>query len=370
MRILLATDSFPPKVDGVADTSETVARLLGARGHDVTVLATGRETPLTGQYCVRRMRSVAFPLYPELRVSTSLVELRRVVRQQWDAVIVMTPGPIGVRTLRLLAKRVPVINVYTTDLPQYLSCYRLGLFRGTAWRMLRWMASRSRATLCPTEHVRATLAARGFPRLRVWGRGVDTTLFRPSRRSEVMRARLSGGEPRQPLVLYVGRLAKEKSVADLAAAIRRLEGVRVAIVGDGPERASVEAAFAGLPAVFTGYLRGEALAEAYASADLFAFPSPSETFGQVVLQAMASGLPAVVVEGTAPAELVPAGKAGLHVPAHDAPAMAAAISHILGEPGLREAMAAAAAARAMDFSWDQLVAQLETVLAGDTVPCS
>jgi glycosyltransferase involved in cell wall biosynthesis len=367
VRILLATDAFPPKIDGVADTSEILARMLGVRGHDVTVLATGRDTPPTGAYTVRRMSSLPFPLYPELRISTSLLVLRRVVREPWDAAIIMTPGPIGIRTLRLLPHRVPVINVYTTDVPQYLSYYRLGALRPLAWRLLRWMARRSRATLCPTEHVRAGLAARGFPRLHVWGRGVDTALFHPSRRSAAMRDRLSGGDPGKPLVLYVGRLAKEKSVGDLAAALRRLEGVRGAIVGDGPERGAIEQAFTGLPAVFTGYLRGETLAEAYASADVFAFPSPSETFGQVVLQAMASGLPAVVVEGTAPAELVPAGVAGLHVPAHDPAAMATALARVLGEPGLRDAMAAAAFAHAAGYSWERLVDRLEGLLAGAPV---
>ena len=144
----------------------------------------------------------------------------------------------------------------------------------------------------------------GTPALPSGGEGVDAELFNPSRRDAEMRRLLTGGETDKPLVIYVGRLAREKRLLDLYEAARQLPDVRFAVVGDGPEREALERRFAGVPTVFTGFLRGERLAQAFAAAEVFAFPSESETFGQVVLQAMASGVPPIVVRGTAPAEFV------------------------------------------------------------------
>jgi glycosyltransferase involved in cell wall biosynthesis len=181
-----------------------------------------------------------------------------------------------------------------------------------------------------------------------------------------MRARLTGGEPERPLVLYVGRLAREKRILDLLEATRRLRGARFAIVGDGPQRAELERLFPPDRTTFTGYLRGEPLAAALASADAFAFPSDTDTFAQVVLQAMASGTPPVVAEGTAPAQFVEHETTGLHAPARSPGGFAETLARLLGDEALRHRLAGAAVESAAARSWDALVDDLERLLEGAT----
>src|SRR5262249_38737371 len=204
------------------------------------------------------------PLYPEMRLAMPLRSVRRLL-DGWtpDAAVVLTPGPVGLATVRALPAQARLITIYTTDIPRYLRAYRLGVLERPVTRLLRWMSDRAQVTLCPTEMVSDELTARGFRRLRVWGRGVDLALFHPGRRSAEMRRRLTGGEAEKPLVLYVGRLAREKRLLDLYDAAGQVRGVRYALVGDGPLRPQLERRFATVPAVFTGYLRGEPLAEAF-----------------------------------------------------------------------------------------------------------
>ncbi len=368
MRILLATDSFPPKIDGVADTAATVSRVLGRMGHTVRVMAPA-PGPREGEgWRAARVESVPAPMYPELRLAVGVDRVVRIARAGgWDGAIVLTPGPIGALTALALRPGVPLLNVYTTDIPRYLQTYGMQRLVGPATGLLRRMAERATATLCPTRFVQAELERLGFPRLETWGRGVDMELFNPGRRSEAMRARLSGGHPEHPLVLYVGRLAREKRIEALAD-VAALPGVRVALVGDGPERGRLEEEFAGLPVVFTGYLRGVELAAAFASADVFVFPSATDTFGQVVLQAMACGVPPVVVTGSAPAELVPAGLCGLHAAPERPGALVAAVRRLVEDEELRRSMAAAAAEHARRFSWEALVGRLVALLDPEGAP--
>jgi glycosyltransferase involved in cell wall biosynthesis len=260
------------------------------------------------------------------------------------------------------------VNIYTTDIPRYLQTYGLGQFAPPVERSLLWMANRARTTLAPTAFVLDELRRCGFPRVEVWGRGVDTDLFHPSHASAGMRERLSGGQAGGPLALFVGRLAREKNVAALHEVIRSVPCMRLAIVGDGPARAELESRLGGSSVVFTGYLRGEELATAFASADMFLFPSESETFGQVVLQAMASGLPPIVIAGSAPAELVPCGIAGLHV-APGRPAALAHAAHTLAQsPTLRRSMSTAAVECARRYSWPALIDRMEALLGAAPQP--
>ena len=363
MRVLIASDAFPPKVDGVSDTAALITRTLRARGHRVAVLTAIRGEQSFGDVPVVRVRSVPFPLYPEVRASWPFQRANQVVRRfRPDAAIVLTPGPVGLAVTRALQPATRLVHIYTTDIPHYLRDYHLGCFAPLVERQLRNLTARAFVTLCPTETVGADLERRGHIRVEVWGRGVDTALFHPGRRDDRIRSLLCGGEPEKTLVMYVGRLAREKRLDDLRAAAQRLPGLRFAIVGDGPLRDRLERDFAPLSTVFTGYLRGEELATAFASADIFAFPSESETFGQVVLQAMASGVPPVVVRGTAPAEFVPCPSAGLHVPARSPDALADAIRGLARDPARRAMMGRASVAEATRFSWDALIDRLEGYL--------
>lgn len=363
MRILIASDSFPPKIDGVADTSAIVARKLAARGHYVRVVAPAPGPDSGDGYRIIRLKSVPFPIYPEFRVALELDRVVRLSRKPWDGAIVLTPGPIGATALAALPRSTKALNVYTTDIPDYLKTYSLNRFVGPTDQCMRTMAKKAFKTLCPTRHVEADLRSRGYVRTEVWGRGADTDLFNPGRRSEAMRERLAGCRPDMPIALYVGRLAREKRVQELRDVVPALPGVRFAFVGDGPERTSLEALFSGLPVVFTGYLRGEELATAFASADFFVFPSASETFGQVAVQAMASGLVSLVARGSATAELVPEGTCGIHIDPSRPEQMIDAIKGLLADESRAHLMARASVEHASRFSWDALVSRLEELLA-------
>jgi len=369
LHLLIATDSFEPKIDGVAATAGILARALAERGHQVSVVAPRgtRDEPgedYAGGARVYRLPSFPMPMYREVRLAWDFRPLRRATRLTPDAAIVLTTGPVGVMAMRRLPPRTRIVHIYTTDMPAYLQAYRAGFATPAFDRMLRWMGRKSVATLSPTEVIRADLDKRGVSRLGTWGRGVDVELFRPDRASDEMRARLTGGQPERPLVLYVGRLAREKRILDLLEATRQLRHARFAIVGDGPQREELERLFPTDRTVFTGYLRGEPLAQAFASADVFGFPSDTDTFAQVVLQAMASGTPPVVASGTAPAQFVPHEVAGLHAPARSPRLFTEAIARLIDDAPLRARLAEGAVAVARERSWDTLVGELEAVLSG------
>lgn len=369
MRLLILTDSYAPKIDGVAETAGIVARSLMRRGHQVTVISPAHrdrvvEAPGTPE--VVRVDSFPLPTYPEVRLGYRVDRLRSAIRAAApDAAIVMTMGPIGVAGAYLLPRATRLVHIYTTDMPAYLQTYYLGLLSGGFDALLRSLGERCVATLCPSDVIRDDLARRRVVRLGVWGRGVDTTLFHPGQRSEEMRSRLTSGEHDRSLVLYVGRLAKEKRILDLLESTRQLRQARFAFVGDGPMRSQLERLFPADRTVFTGYLLGEPLAQAFASADVFAFPSDTDTFAQVVLQSMASGVPPVVAAETAPAQFVPNGVAGLHAIARSPGDMARAIGRLVCDEPLQRRLARGALNAVAGRSWEALIDPLERLLIED-----
>ena len=345
MRLLILTDSFAPKIDGVAETAAILRRSLVQRGHRVTVIAPDVAGSVVDEGAVLRIPAFPLPNYTEVRMGYRLDRLRQAIAVAApDAALMLTMGPIGLGGAYLLPRHTRLIHVYTTDMPSYLRTYHFGFLERGLDRLLRALGERCVATLCPSELIRDDLARRGVAGLGVWGRGVDTELFHPGRRSQAMRARLTDGQPDRPLVLYVGRLAREKRILDLLAATRQLRTTRFAFVGDGPMRGHLERVFPADRTVFTGYLRGLPLAEAFASADVFAFPSDTDTFAQVVLQALASGVPAVVAADTAPAQFVTDGISGLHAPARSPADFAAAIARVVCDEPLQRSLAIGALA--------------------------
>jgi glycosyltransferase involved in cell wall biosynthesis len=196
------------------------------------------------------------------------------------------------------------------------------------------------------------LEAQGFHRVRIWTRGVDTARFSPTKFSPEWRRRLSGGEPEKPLLLYVGRVSVEKRLAWLHSVLSTIPGLRLAIVGDGPDRARLENLFAGLPVVFTGYLRGEELAHAYASADIFVFPAANETLGNVVLEAMSSGLVVVAANSGGPRDLINHRANGLLFTPESRGDLVRVIRDLLAIPGWMNQLRTAARAEALTRSWE------------------
>jgi len=312
MRVAIFTETFLPKWDGVAHTLCHLLDHLALRGHHSLmfaprgVLTHYADTPVVG------LPSFNCPVYPGLRMVPPLVNVERELAEFWpDVVHLVNPvslGLVGLRAARYLG--LPVVMSYHTDLPGYTERYGIGLLRDLTWAYFRWLHNQADLNLCPSLFTQRELQAHGFERVKVWLHGVDTLRFHPRKRCDDWRNRLTDGHPEATLLLYVGRLAVEKRVDWLRAVVETLPEARLAIVGDGPQRLALERSFAGAPVVFTGYLRGDDLAQAYAAGDLFVFPSANETFGNVVLEAMASGLPVVAPRSGGPVDIVRDGETG------------------------------------------------------------
>ena len=223
---------------------------------------------------------------------------------------------------------------------------------------LRFIHNGCHLTLVPSQTTYNQLKSWGYRRLRFWGRGVNIQRFNPEKRSQDWRERLlNGRDPDQMICVYVGRLANEKRV-DLLLEVARTPGIALTIIGDGILREELEDQFAGTGTHFMGYLFGDDLAQAFASADVFTFTGPNETFGQVVQEAMASGLPAVVINQGGVADLVVAGKTGYTCP-DDPQVFAEAVINLRDNPALREQMAFHARQIALQRPWEAIMSQLE-----------
>jgi glycosyltransferase involved in cell wall biosynthesis len=287
VRILLATDAWSPQVNGVVRTWQQTIRELAAMGHEVEVLH-----PALG-------RTIAAPRYNEIRLALAPWRIvGRAMEQPFDAVHIATEGPIGFETRRRCESRgIPYTTSYHTQFPEYLKQY-FGMPRRITWRFMRWFHGGARATLAPTKRVTDQLHAHGIAGAATWCRGVDTGLFRP------IESGLFASLPR-PIHLYAGRIAREKNIDAFIDA--KLPGSKV-VVGDGPERERLERAHPEI--VFAGYRFGEELAAHYAAADLFVFPSRTDTFGIVMLEANACGLPVAAYPVTGPIDVVREGVNG------------------------------------------------------------
>jgi glycosyltransferase involved in cell wall biosynthesis len=299
MRIALVTETFPPEINGVALTVQQFADQLVALGHDVLVARPrqaheARATARSGEVLARGM---ALPRYPGLRFG---LPSGRALRDQWlaarpDAVYIATEGPLGWSALRA-ARRLglPIATGFHTRFDLFVEHYGAAALRPLALAWMRRFHNRANATLVPTEELRDWLAQAGIPNVVHLARGVDTALFTPERRDDALR-RAWGLETDDLAVIHVGRIAPEKNLGLVVQAYHAIRAcvptARMIWVGDGPALADLRRRHP--DHVFCGMQRGEALARHYASGDLFLFPSLTETFGNVVVEAMASGLAVV-----------------------------------------------------------------------------
>lgn len=372
LRLAIFSDTYPPHMNGVAAALGRLSSAVRERGGEVRVVTTSDPRAPLAESDVRRWPSIPFWAYPQLRISAPPPS--RVARElaAWRPTLVhvATPFGVGLAARRAaIALGVPLVTSYHTSFSQYAAFYKLGKLSAPGWSFLRWFHNTGLRTYCPSNAIRAELNAQGFQNTRIWSRGVDMSRFNPSRRSAAMRARF-GADPDTIVVAYVGRIAAEKGLAVAAAAMRRLEtekSIRFVVVGEGPYEERLRS-LSPRGAMFTGRLSGDALSEAYASADIFVFPSSTDTFGQVLLEAMASGLP-VVAADAAPTREVLGGEAGILLPAGDDARLAAEIRRLAANPVERSRMAAgalrAASARSWSAVFDDLVRDYnEVALSG------
>jgi phosphatidylinositol alpha 1,6-mannosyltransferase len=362
LRIALVTSSYNYIADGVALTLNRLVGYLESQGVEVLVFApTAQKPAFVHNGTIVPVPSIPLPGRPEYRLVLRMPgEVKRQLLDfKPDIIHVAVPDLLGHAALALAnAHGIPAVATYHTRYETYLRHYwYLAPFEGLLTRILRRFYGACREVYVPSDSTRDALLADGLKdNFKPWPRGIDTERFDPARRSAAWRARHGIGAD-ELVVLHVSRLVREKRLDTLTAALNKISlPHKVMIVGDGPDRGTVERE---LPqAIFTGFLSGDELATAYASSDIFVFPSDSESFGNVTLEAMASGLPTVCADATGSRSLVVPGETGFLAPADDAQDFARHITAVAQDTGLRRRLGQAARVRALTFSWDETLARM------------
>lgn len=372
LRLAVVTETWPPEVNGVALTIARVVEGLRARHHSVQLIRPRQDAGDAAAlpdadpgFHEVLLRGLPIPRYPHLKMGIpskkALVELWS--RYRPDLVHIVTEGPLGWSALQAARRlKLPVTSDFRTNFHAYMRHYGVGWLRRPVVAYLRKLHNQTLCTFVPTEGLRQSLLAHGFQNLQVVARGVDTTLFDPARRSAALRAQWGASDTTR-VVLSVGRLAAEKNLVAVVAGFEALRRIhpdsRLVFVGDGPARRELQDR---CPyAVFAGTQTGTALAAHYASADLFLFPSTTETFGNVTTEAMASGLPVLAYDYAAAAEYIRAGYNGQLAPFDQTDVFIAQAVALAGDPGLRQ-IGLRARETALGLGWEHIVVQIERAM--------
>lgn len=366
MRYAIVTETYPPEVNGVALTVQALELGLRRAGHDVDLVRPRQDIDGTSLEGGLLVPGASLPRYPGLRFGLPApIRLGR----HWqanrpDAIYIATEGPLGWSALRCARRLgIPVASGFHTRFDEYLPDYGAAWLQAAALRWMRRFHNQADATLVPTRELQAFLASEGFERVRLLARAVDGQQFDPARRDPALRDEW-GIDDNGFAALHVGRLAPEKNLGLAVKAFRRLQQIRpkarFVLVGDGPSRAKL--AHDNPDFIFCGVQRGEALARHFASGDLFLFPSRSETFGNVTLESMASGVATVAFDYGAAREYLRDGHNGAAVQ-DDAQFLEAAV-RLAGDDALRRALGGQAAIDMKRLQPQQVVAEFDALLAG------
>ena len=369
MHIAVVTETYPPEINGVALSIARVVQGLHARGHALELVRLrqqpGEQAASTERFQELLLRGLPIPRYPHLKMGLpsplALAARWALPARRPDVVHIATEGPLGWSALHAAHRlRLPVTSDFRTHFEAYSGHYGLGWLRRPVIDYLRWFHNRTATTMVPTDRLRCTLLDQGFRDLEVVGRGVDTVQFNPAHRSAALRHTWGAG-PCTRVVACVGRLAPEKNLGALLAAFSAIQAAvpdsRLLLVGDGPSRRDLQARCPG--AVFAGLRSGADLAAHYASADLFLFPSLTETFGNVTPEAMASGLPVLACDYAAAARLIRSGDNGLLVPLDDTRRFVEQAVALALDPALAQRLGARARQSVLGHGWDAIVGQIE-----------
>jgi glycosyltransferase involved in cell wall biosynthesis len=371
LRLALVTETYPPEVNGVSMTVARVVEGMRSRGHEVQLVrlrqgeSESDRARSQGRYREVLMRGMPIPRYPHLRMGLPWTPP---FRRLWsadrpDLVHIATEGPLGWSALRAARSLgIPVTSDFRTNFHAYMQHYGVGLLGRPMLAYLRHFHSQTACTMVPTESLRRELIAQGFKHLSVAARGVDTVRFDPRKRSDALRQSWGVG-PQTTVALCVGRLAAEKNLATLVAAyeaMRRIEpGTRLVMVGDGPARHELQAACP--DAILAGSRTGDDLSAHYASADVFLFPSLTETFGNVTPEAMASGLPVLAFDYAAAAQIIRSGDNGLLAPFGSAEQFVQQAERLVSDRAHARRMGVAARRAAEQLGWDAVITQVESI---------
>lgn len=313
MRIAIVTETFLPNTDGIVTRLCASIRWLLAEGHDVLIISPDLGVEEFEGAKVAGIPARSFFLYRDKEFALPNRKVGRELKEfNPDVVHVVNPAFVGVAGIYYARKmKMPLMASYHTHVPRLAEYYHVSFLKPILWGYFRLLHNRADMNLCTSKAVYSDLNKHHFRNVHVWKRGVDTSAFSPDHYSESMRERLTNGHPSKKLMLYVGRLAAEKEIERIKEILERSPDMCLALIGDGPNRSFLEKYFEGTSTVFTGFLHGEELAQAYASSDIFVFPSTTETLGLVILESMASGLPVVAAQNGPTGEQIEDGVTGL-----------------------------------------------------------
>lgn len=372
MRVAIISETFLPKVDGIVKVTCLLLDHLTKRGVDALVIAPRYgDGSNYNDVPVRSLPSLSFPLYPEARLGFATLSLYRdLAAFQPDVAHLFHPVMTGIPTMMMLKwMEVPTVASFHLDYARLAPQFRVGAldlgFTGPiidelTKKVFNW----SDASLAPSKLVQRQMRRLGIANVGLWRRGVNAEAFHPRFRSAAMRDELTEGRPDDTVLLYVGRLSDEKQIEHIRPTLEQLPNTRLALVGDGPARAELERYYADLPVKFMGYLRGERLSQAYASADIFVFPSRLETFGLVVIEAMAAGLPVVAARVGGVGDMISEGVNGYTFESGDRAMLLAGVRKIARERNAMRRMGQQARAYAEGQSWETIMDEVIELYAG------
>jgi len=357
--VAVVSESFLPTVNGVTTSVLRVLDHLAAQGHEAIVICPDAGAP--AEYAGFRIHQVPSIAYRQFPVGLPSPQVQRILSGfRADVLHAASPFLLGAQAIAAANRLgVPSVAIYQTDVAGFARRNGLGMTSAIAWKYVRWVHEGADLTLAPSAASEYDLRTAGVSRLARWGRGVDLERYHPNKRrtaaAAALRERLSpDGET---VVGYVGRIAREKQVERLRA-LRGIDGLSIAIVGDGPARDAVARELGGMPVHWLGRLGGADLATAYAAFDLFAHTGSEETFGQTVQEAHASGLPVVAPRAGGPIDLVEHGVDGLLFRSSDDRALRAAVSLLVQDGSLRRRMGEAGRRAVLGRSWDVVCTEL------------
>jgi len=357
MRVALFTETFLPKVDGIVTVVCLLLDHLEKRGIESTIVAPKMGVEKYRSTSVIGVPGVKLPLYPELRVGPPTLSTYQQLRAfQPDIAHFIHPALIGIPGM-LMARSmgIPTVASFHLDFARLAHHFNLGFMEPVTDLLTKTVFNAADRSLAPSKRIQRDMQRIGIRNVGLWGRGVDAEKFNPRYQSAAMREAMSDGHPEDTLLLYVGRVSSEKQLDQLRPILETVPGTRLAVIGDGPARGDMETYFSGTPTKFMGYMKGEALSAAYASADMFVFPSAMETFGLVVVEAMAAGLSVVASRVGGIPDVVDIGVNGYTFEVNDIAGMIDGVRQIATNRARITQMGQAARAFAESQSWDTMM---------------